>query len=142
MEHPFDAEENFVSKFPLGFRGCFNCGATDHFCSNECPAVRAGISSEKNFFLELHSHKPWLKKHRNNSSRIPSDTTPSAPINAVHNFTPDFTNSSSSSSLKWVPSTRAAPLSSLDRYTNPKYLPSTQYNNNHTPTANEMNNQY
>jgi len=30
-EHPYDAEYDFVSRFSLRFKGCFICGAENHF---------------------------------------------------------------------------------------------------------------
>ena len=31
LDQPYDIEFDFTSRFPIGFRGCFVCGATDHF---------------------------------------------------------------------------------------------------------------
>ena len=29
LQYPFDNERNFLSRFPLGFWGCYNCGKKD-----------------------------------------------------------------------------------------------------------------
>ena len=31
LQHPFDLANNFQSRFPVDFKGCFNCGQTDHW---------------------------------------------------------------------------------------------------------------
>ena len=36
-EHPYDAEYDFVSQFPLRFKGCFICGATNRFLTADYP---------------------------------------------------------------------------------------------------------
>ena len=33
----YDTEYDYTSRFPIGFRGCFVCGATYHFRTNDCP---------------------------------------------------------------------------------------------------------
>ena len=30
LQHPYDKERDFLSRFPVGFNGCYNCGQTDH----------------------------------------------------------------------------------------------------------------
>lgn len=55
---------SYISKFPLGFCGCFRCGVetahTDGFTS--CPKARAGDQTAKMaFFKELWIHKPHMK---------------------------------------------------------------------------------
>ena len=42
LQHPFDKARNFLSRFPLGFRGCFNCGKTDHRNTRDCPLAQQG----------------------------------------------------------------------------------------------------
>ena len=37
QQHPYDRENNYLSRFPLGFRGCYNCGKSDHFSTKNCP---------------------------------------------------------------------------------------------------------
>ena len=69
-DHPFDAEYNFLSRFPLGFNGCFICGATDHFNRMDCPK---GINSKEErciFFNEMWSHKPHTKKRLRDGSDV------------------------------------------------------------------------
>ena len=34
LQHPFDKDINFLSQFPVGFRGCFNCEKSNHFSTN------------------------------------------------------------------------------------------------------------
>ena len=43
LDHPYDNENDFTSRFPVGFRGCFICGATYHFGSSSYPV---GINSK------------------------------------------------------------------------------------------------
>jgi len=61
-DHPFEPEYNFVSRFPVDWKECFICGATDHFNSMEYPV---GINSREErwlFFNEMWAHKPHTKK--------------------------------------------------------------------------------
>ena len=62
LQHPYDREDpKSISKFPIGFKGCFKCGATDHWTSNKCAAPdTSGVKKE--FFRELWIHKPFTKK--------------------------------------------------------------------------------
>lgn len=52
-----------ISKYPLGFRGCFKCGAetahADGF--NACPKARGDQTAKMAFFKELWIHKPHTK---------------------------------------------------------------------------------
>ena len=63
-EHPFDAEYNFLSRFALGFSGCFICGATDHFSRMDCPKGIKTRDERKMFFNEMWAHKPHTKMQR------------------------------------------------------------------------------
>ena len=59
-----DDDPSYISKFPLGFRGCFKCGVetahSDGF--NSCPKSRTGDQAAKMaFFRELWIHKPHTK---------------------------------------------------------------------------------
>lgn len=65
--HPDDP--SFLSKFPLGFRGCYRCGRTDHFRKDRCPIPDTAAVTEE-FFKELHAHKPHLKKSNRNAGRM------------------------------------------------------------------------
>ena len=68
LDHPYDIEYDYTSRFPIGFRGCYICGATDHFGNNKCPV---GINSKEDkqaFFKKLWSHKPHMK--RKNKDRL------------------------------------------------------------------------
>ena len=59
---PFDKDNNFLSWFPVGFRGCFNCGKNDHFSTKFCPAANAGDLNIAKFFNEMWAHKPHTKR--------------------------------------------------------------------------------
>ena len=61
--HPYDAEYNFMSRFPIGFRGCFICGSTNYFSREDFPVGLDGNNREANniFFNELWAHKPHTK---------------------------------------------------------------------------------
>ena len=52
LQHQFDKENNFLSKFPVDFRGYFNCGQTDHNSTKNCPAANNGNFNKLNFFLK------------------------------------------------------------------------------------------
>ena len=60
LDHPYDNENDFTSRFPVGFRGCFICGATYHFGSSSYP-VRINSKDERKLEKKLWSHKPHTK---------------------------------------------------------------------------------
>ena len=49
LQHPFDKERKFLSWFPLGFRGCYNCGKQDHYSTRDFPAAQS-VNFKKVFF--------------------------------------------------------------------------------------------
>ena len=50
LQHPYDKENDYLSRFPEGFRGCFNCGKTDHFRTGDCQLAQSGKFDKKKFF--------------------------------------------------------------------------------------------
>ena len=48
-QHPFKPELNHVSKFPIGFCGCYACDQEDHFHSEKCPLKKMDNSISVNF---------------------------------------------------------------------------------------------
>ena len=62
LDHPYDIEYDYDSQFPIGFRGCFICGATDHFGTNKCPVGINSKEKKRAFLKELWSHKPHRKR--------------------------------------------------------------------------------
>ena len=62
VEYPFDAEYNFVSRFAVGFNGCFICGATNHFSRTDCPVGIRTKDERRLFFNEMWAHKPHTKR--------------------------------------------------------------------------------
>ena len=62
--YPYRLDDpSFISKYPLGFRGCFKCGVeiphVDGF--NACPKARGDHAAKMAFFRELWIHKPSTK---------------------------------------------------------------------------------
>ena len=62
LQHPFDPANNFLSRFPVDFKGCFNCGQTDHWQIKSCPAANNGKFNKTMFFNEMWAHKPHTKR--------------------------------------------------------------------------------
>ena len=60
--HPWNEERQYLSRFPLSFRGCFICGGTDHRGAKDCPVAQSGNYDKKQFFDELWAHKPHTKR--------------------------------------------------------------------------------
>ena len=60
----------------MGFRGCYNCGGTDHFSTRDCPAAQSGNFNKRKFFAELWAHKPHTRKFDFN--RQPTQSSPSS----------------------------------------------------------------
>ena len=70
--HPYRADDpGYLSKYPLGFRGCFKCGADDHNSWQQCPLKNDG--NKKEFFRELWIHKPQTKRSNQNNQSSSSD---------------------------------------------------------------------
>ena len=70
LDHPYDIEYNYTSRFPIGFRGCFVCGDTYLFGTNKC-LVGINSKEEKRAFLkELWSHKPHTKRKIKDGSSV------------------------------------------------------------------------
>ena len=57
---PTNPTTGFVSKFTLDFRGCLGCGEMSHTNFRQCPQ-RDDIDVKKEFFQELHAHKPKIR---------------------------------------------------------------------------------
>ena len=48
-QHHFNPESNYVSRFPLGFCGCYACGQEDHFRSKNFPLKQNGQFNKREF---------------------------------------------------------------------------------------------
>ena len=42
LQHPYDKERDFLSRFPVGFEGCYNCGQKDHRNTRDCTKAKNG----------------------------------------------------------------------------------------------------
>ena len=62
LEHPYNPATNYLSKYPLGFRGCFICGSLEHNFAYDCPVKKGGKMDKHQFFAELWTHKPHTKR--------------------------------------------------------------------------------
>ena len=62
LQHPYDKDRDFLSRFPIHFSGCFNCGGTNYNNTRECPEAKNGNFDKKLFFSEMWAHKPHTKK--------------------------------------------------------------------------------
>ena len=65
--HPFYRAGNYISDYPLGFRGCFNCGENDHWKTSRCPLALSGNFNKNRFFKEMWAHKPHTKNAQRDS---------------------------------------------------------------------------
>jgi hypothetical protein len=63
IEYPFDESNNYVSRFPVGFQGCYMCGSQDHFKRTDCPDGNTqDRAKRKLFFADMHAHKPHTRR--------------------------------------------------------------------------------
>ena len=62
LQHLFDKDNNRLSRFPVGFRGCYNCGKPDHFSTIFCLEAKSGNFNKATFFNKMWVHKPHTKK--------------------------------------------------------------------------------
>ena len=87
-----------MSLFPLGFRGCYNCGETTHFCAQYFPTANYGSFEKIKFFSEIWAHKPHKKNEEAREGRS-SQIGSAHVINCYqnndhnHNSSNNFTNS-------------------------------------------------
>ena len=63
-QYPFDPNEpSYVSKFPVGWSGCYKCGKDDHSRRENCPE---GNNQDQRimeiFHKELKCHKPAFRR--------------------------------------------------------------------------------
>ena len=49
LSYPFNSELDYVSKYPMGFKGCFTCGSKEHWKSDDCPKVQSGQANKQVF---------------------------------------------------------------------------------------------
>ena len=71
-QYPFNPDDpTFLSRFEVGFRGCFKCGQTDHISREKCPF---GANNSKKmldgFYRELKIHKPAFRLQSNEKDRV------------------------------------------------------------------------
>ena len=62
LQHPFDVSTNFLSRCPVDFEGCFNCGQADHWQTKFCPEAKNSTYNKTMFFNEMWAHKPHTRK--------------------------------------------------------------------------------
>ena len=56
--HPYDPVRQYLRIYPVDFRGCLSCGATDHWSTQDCPRTKNETWDKKELFAELWAHKP------------------------------------------------------------------------------------
>ena len=71
IEYPFDESNNYVSRFPVGFQGCYMCGSQDHFKRTDCPDGNTqDRAKRKLFFADMHAHKPHTRRSNDENVSI------------------------------------------------------------------------
>ena len=96
MLYPFRTDDpNYISKFPLGFRGCYICGASNHFSRSNCPTAQKGQFDKNAFFRELWIHKPKTKK----STSTPDPSKGRVNMHGTNPYGPEPTSLSTNSSV-------------------------------------------
>jgi hypothetical protein len=63
QHHPIDPVSGYVSKFPVGFRGCYNCGKEGHYNRNDCGVVKTRENSTA-FWYEMWCHRPDTRRRQ------------------------------------------------------------------------------
>ena len=53
LQHLYNKDNDYLSRYPVGFKGCFNCGKTDHFRTGDCQLTQSGKFDKKKFFLGI-----------------------------------------------------------------------------------------
>ena len=62
LQHPFNPDNKNFSRFPVEFKGYFNCGQTDHWHTKNFPTANNSNFNKTMFFNEMWAHKPHTKK--------------------------------------------------------------------------------
>ena len=75
--HPY-----YLSKFPLGFNGCFICGSTTPHDKNIFP-MKYTTGAMDDFYLELNVHKPHTDHRNKKIGEVPSTYRKSAGLQNV-----------------------------------------------------------
>lgn len=58
---PYDSKVDFLSRFPIGFQGYYNCSKTDHNNTRDFELARGGNFNKRQFFSEIWAHKPHTR---------------------------------------------------------------------------------
>ena len=53
LQHHYDQERSFLSRFLLGFKRCYNCGDPTHFRTQDCPSANS-VNFDKMIFLQKY----------------------------------------------------------------------------------------
>ena len=66
--YPYHQDDpTYLSRSPLGFRGCFKCGKVDHWTRNDCLMENVDDKAVMDsFFKELRTHKPNYRQPNRN----------------------------------------------------------------------------
>jgi hypothetical protein len=60
--HPYYRPADYISDYPITFKGCYNCGRTDHWKTADCQQAKQGPFNKERFLKEMWAHKPHTKK--------------------------------------------------------------------------------
>ena len=65
-EYPYNpSDPEYLSKYQIGFNGCFKCGSNDHYERSKCPLGRSNDRTlVETFMTELAIHKPKYRLQR------------------------------------------------------------------------------
>ncbi len=72
ITYPFHKPRQFLSDYPIGFRGCYVCGSQDHWKKDDCALVRSGNFDRQRFFKNLWAHRPHTFTHKPATRSTPS----------------------------------------------------------------------
>ena len=91
LQHPYDKDRNYLSQFPVTFKGCFHCGDTNHSRTKDCPSAQAGTFDKTKFFSEMWAHKPHTKRP-DMQQRVRFDDKNRGNVNIMGNNTDSHNN--------------------------------------------------
>lgn len=84
--YPFHIPTQYMSQYPVGFRGCFVCGSTDHWRKESCPVTQSGNFDRKKFFHDLWAHKPHTYTKRDGILYTDKRKTPQALVTTLGTY--------------------------------------------------------
>ena len=61
LQHPYNSRKDYLSEYPVTFRGCFNCGSREHWRLEFCKDAKLPTFNRARFLMNCGHINPRLK---------------------------------------------------------------------------------